>query len=1576
MSQPTRTGSIAWAATILVAALVVMGLAGRVSVVTTGLCLVGAVLMLAAWRREGLRRPGWLLLAIPLLLLAAWFAAQPVVVDDVAAWERSQKDHLNEVVTRTGLSAEQLRQELEVLAARAVDDDSESDGAHLTNLAAGWTPTFGAGYSFPLALALWRHGERVAWRGDLEPFPDDDLPAAEESDQVRRGRAGWVWRGSTPSARGVLEWQIHLTSPGSSPSVADAELRTSVVFTSEPNPTRWFGDAQRGLRASFDVVLDPAPGDMELPVLRSTISGRPLSGEVERRDARRRLIFALLLGFVLPAWTASILRPGFVLGTAWIVRCAWAVTDLFHLLPSTGFGGEGPSRPGELGSLVDPTYFASSWGLGLFSSTLDAALTGTLISITAVMAARRLHPQQKNSRAEPGLGMEIVYGLGAAVVLALLWDLAGELAVNAHPRLIGPRTPFRAVTFWGLHLVLLTTGGGAFLLAAVLAGRRRGSRGPQRLLIALVAALIGGWAVRGFGLGLGLVGLVGLPIVVFVVRVTSGLVMGSDRALRRLAWLLPLFAAVTWNYLGLSHAYRGVEGRWLERKLEEMTEPREDWIQFLMEDLLAEMAADEAVLQDAPAAHAPEAAELWRDWPAYALWRGAGVADLGMPCLVEILDSEGQGSSRFASGQFRDFGYELVQRSEWTRGRPVSPRPDLKLDLYLQHEQRRYATGDEWVLRGEVTRLGTEGWIALELPIRTGRVRTMREAIAPSSWENNSGDYAPRQDVDRPVMLLRAEDGEWWGQSGDQTPKATAREVAASLRSAGPGPANQRFEGASWRCLWGPLPDQDGEDDGILIGVEEPGLGDRLLDLSRLILLDLLLLAVLSLLPLTARLATGGWRGARLGLQERFLALSFLLGMLPLLMAGTFIDRINREWLTEDARAETREGLETAREQLQGLLAEQARALAGSDYISELLASRLAGDRPLGPFAARQAMVFSADGELLLDETLSDLDRDEAALLLERARASSLVVMRDDASTYLGTVIPVDLESGPELSELEGRVGNASGPGTRRRDGFFFYRQRLDADLLAGLAEVIQGEATLYIEGEALLSSHPDHVFSGRTELILPPERAAGLDMRGSGLHVVADPGHDLSWTGLLTLPVLRNTPGTQNLVLGEIPAVLAASFPARGRDYTAQRERTVLFLAGLATMIFLLATVLGVTLAWRIFDPVRVLVTATRRLAAGDYDAPLPPPAADELGTLSAAFGAMRDDLRLARTSLEEREQFLARLLERVPVGVAVFGREDCLVTLNPAARSMVDLFYAETAAATEDRARLLLHEFLRVTSARGGEAELSTPTGGRTLRGRMAPLVLPDGGQDRMIVFEDVTEFLETKSLAINAQLARQVAHEVKNPLTPIQLSVQFLQQAWKDQAENMDEILTATVAQVLEQVELLRRIATEFSLLGRPEELVCESLDPAALVDDVLKRYRTPDGGFEVRNDDPAPPAVLAHAESLAKVVANLMENSLQAVGAGGDLVLELTWRVKSDSVTMIWRDNGSGIPRDVADRLFDLYFSTKSHGTGLGLPICRNLLSRMGAQITLGNRTDGSGAEATLVLRRAPGNGEDA
>ncbi len=1433
------------------------------------------------------------------------------------------------------------------------------------------------------SYVVWRDGERVGWDERSRPLrvptvaPDGDPPGR----LLQRGWEAWYWREFRPlplpgDPGALLEIQVRLAPTQEEEAIrlegvpAEAGMGVGLAVVTSParRPDRWRGTPADGLSLVRELVLPPDPDGRPL-ALRVTVSERPWRA-LRQREAARGVLAAVALWSAAAAGGALLLGGAALLLVAlWLARSLAVAIDFFRWLQPAFPGHELPALPGQPASLIDPAYFATPLAGGWFASTADAVLTAALLAVTAVVLGRRLAPRPPTAGgatppagARPGRGRRgrpwtgplpraLLFGIVAGLLLLLLRGLVLEVVRNANPRLIGPKVPVRSFTFWGLHLVLLAcAGGGAMLLSGLAARWRRGAGGAAALGAAAVGAL--GVALAAPGVAPSVAATMVAAVVLWWAAAPA--VLGREASLRRLAVLLPLLVAAGWNYAVLAEAYGRTARAWLERKCEQVVQTQSEWVSFLLQDVLVEMADAEATV--VPDRGPPYRGELWDDRNAYDLWRLSAIRDLGLPCLVEVLDGEGYTESLFASGFLRDLGYEVRRRSEW-RGvaSPGAAEADTAASAVLvQEEVRRYPTGREEILRGEIPRRRHDGWIRLELPERSERISTLTAQLEGAPAEPRQG-YRPRAEIDRPLLLVRGDEGGWQDAAGGDLPTGPPG-VLDELREGRRRWAEVEAGGAGYLSLWCPLPAARAEEpgEGFLLGLQRPTVAEVLLDLSRLVLLDLVLLSGLALPWVVWRLLRHGRTALRLGFQERFLAGYLVVGLALLLLAGAFINRLSLEQLARDSRRQTREGLTAALAQLQGLLAEQARALAESDYVADLLANRLAGRRPLGPFSARQAIVFDAAGNLLLDETLSDLDEAEAALLLEAARSAPLVVMVEGEDVYLGTVIPIELAGEP--------------PG----DGHFFYRQRVGGDLVTGLADVVQGEVTLRLDGEAVLASHPEHVFSGRTPLLAPPALMRPLLSRPDSPYLYPVPGSPLAFTAASALPSLSLEEGG-SLVRQDLPAVLAVGFPARERDFTEQRDRTALFLAGLATLLLLTAGLLALLMTWKIFGPVRLLAAATRRLAAGDYAAPLPEPGRDEIGTLSGSFRSMRDELRRTRDALAAREQFLRTVLERVPVGVAVFRPDGGLAAVNPAAERILPGFFA---AAEEDAADLAPRLWRRLEQALGreptGEAELDSEDGRRTLRGRVAPLLLPDG-EHRMIVFEDVTEFLANKRLALNAELARQVAHEIKNPLTPIQLSIQLLRQAYQDRARDLDHIVEDTVRQILEQVDLLRRIAGEFSLLGRPGELERRPVDLPALARRVLAGYTGAAGGRgvgpQVEIADGAVPPVLGHEESLVKVLGNLMENSLDAVGDPQRLRLRLDWRVSPDEVTLIWEDNGPGLPPALAERLFDPYFSTKSKGTGLGLAICRNLLDKMGGRIGLRNRDRGEGALAEVTLPRA-------
>ncbi len=232
----------------------------------------------------------------------------------------------------------------------------------------------------------------------------------------------------------------------------------------------------------------------------------------------------------------------------------------------------------------------------------------------------------------------------------------------------------------------------------------------------------------------------------------------------RLAWTaLGLLVVVTWNDLVLRESYCWAEREWLRRKGEQIVQPQEDWISFLLEDVLVEMAAtDAAAPAQRGAVTTPLASGVWEDALAYELWRDSAVHDLGVPCLVEVLDRDGRESSLYARGFLRDLSYEVIERGEWWSLAESGADGVGQDGVRLQQEVRRYPTGQEHVLRGEIPRADDAGWLRVELPVMSRRLSTLLAALGAAGDDDaDAQGYRPRQEVDRPVLLLRGARDAW-----------------------------------------------------------------------------------------------------------------------------------------------------------------------------------------------------------------------------------------------------------------------------------------------------------------------------------------------------------------------------------------------------------------------------------------------------------------------------------------------------------------------------------------------------------------------------------------------------------------------------------------------------------------------------------------------------------------------------------------------------------------------------------------------------------------------------------------------
>ena len=444
--------------------------------------------------------------------------------------------------------------------------------------------------------------------------------------------------------------------------------------------------------------------------------------------------------------------------------------------------------------------------------------------------------------------------------------------------------------------------------------------------------------------------------------------------------------------------------------------------------------------------------------------------------------------------------------------------------------------------------------------------------------------------------------------------------------------------------------------------------------------------------------------------------------------------------------------------------------------------------------------------------------------------------------------------------------------------------------------------------------------------------------------------------TGMLGYRVLPASAGP-NLVIAA---------PARVDDVLLDRRRRDL------GVLVLFATALGAAAAlWlsglaarQLARPISALRSAARAVARGERSVPLGGDAASEFLPVFNAFRAMAEDLGASRAALEEAQRRTNAVLRTVASGVVAVDEAGRVILANPRAEQLLGGVPAAGApvsgiAATGVAARVA--RFLRTRQdADGFEVERE----GRSLRGQLTRL--ERGGA--VLTLDDVTELARAQRVLAWGEMARQVAHEIKNPLTPIRLGVQHLRRAHG--RAGFEAILEQNVTRILTEIDRLDEIARAFSRYGgAPEQRApVEPTDVALVARDVVALETL--GESQVRWDlvvhDDLPPA-LARGDELREVLLNLFENArLADARLVRALVARGTTTEGAPAVVVEVTDDGSGIPADVLPKIFEPHFSTRTSGSGLGLAITRRLVESWGGGVSIESDV-GRGTTVRVTLR---------
>ncbi|MFI5374140.1 MAG: ATP-binding protein [Candidatus Rokuibacteriota bacterium] len=422
----------------------------------------------------------------------------------------------------------------------------------------------------------------------------------------------------------------------------------------------------------------------------------------------------------------------------------------------------------------------------------------------------------------------------------------------------------------------------------------------------------------------------------------------------------------------------------------------------------------------------------------------------------------------------------------------------------------------------------------------------------------------------------------------------------------------------------------------------------------------------------------------------------------------------------------------------------------------------------------------------------------------------------------------------------------------------------------------------------------------------------------------------------------------------------------------------------GIYILLFLLMTLIivfsatwfGLYLARGITEPIQMLAEGTREVAAGNLAYKVEVRADDEIGILVDSFNRMTGDLAASQskleetyrdlqakhTEMEERRRYTETVLEAVATGVVSLDPDGRVTTINGAAERLLGLHaaevqgrpatgvfrspeYVEIDALIQRMGRVREGMLDREVHLRRDGQAVALLASATALRG-------PDGGYVGMVLaFDDLTELLKAQRLAAWREVAQRIAHEIKNPLTPIQLSAQRLRRRLaSDRSPEEKRLLDEATGTIIQEVDGLRQLVDEFSRFARMPALTPKPTDLARLLEGVVVLYRESHPSLAIRAVfSPDLPPIEVDPDQIKRAVLNLVDNAVEAVGGTGEVVVQTVWLPEAHRARIVVADDGPGISPDDRDRLFVPYFSTKVTGMGLGLPIVHQIVSDHGGTI---------------------------
>ena len=568
---------------------------------------------------------------------------------------------------------------------------------------------------------------------------------------------------------------------------------------------------------------------------------------------------------------------------------------------------------------------------------------------------------------------------------------------------------------------------------------------------------------------------------------------------------------------------------------------------------------------------------------------------------------------------------------------------------------------------------------------------------------------------------------------------------------------------------------------------------------------------------------------------------------------------------------------------------------------------------------------------------------------------------------------------------------------------------RLDEERRATEAQAI----IVYSDGRAVVISSAPPI--AQQPGPPPPDIALQLATGRSyvSLNPMANGRYTIATAAPISLGVAGHAPRSYVLINYQVPEELSALAEAvehtssQYGDLSAVREPlkiSFILTLTLVVLLTMLAAIYGaIFVAQRLTRPVQDLIAGTRAVGKGDFATRLPLPSRDEMGFLVHSFNDMTKRLRRAseeaersRRAVERERERLAIILSRLSTGVIVIDRELRVQSANQSAGTILGA-QLESSRGEDlgrvDPANVRLATFTAQLKERLGAGrrewrdQLTLPgeTVNRVLLWACTPL---PGDAERggfVLVFDDITALLAAQREAAWGEVARRFAHEIKNPLTPIQLSAERLRRKLLGSMNPEEaQFLERATHIIVQQVDAMKQMVNAFSDYARAPEMTLALFNLNQLVSEVAELYRLQDPSVEIRLElDARLTEIEADRGRIRQILANLITNAIEALHGVPHGAVEVSTRLQAapdaQAAVLCIRDNGPGFRKDILARLFDPYVTAKPRGTGLGLAIVKRIVDEHGGHIEAENRSEG-GAKVQVWLptrtQSRPSGGPDA